>query len=240
MRWREALTRVRGAIGLGRADRDLEQELGFHLDMLERRHLERGLTREQAHRAARLELGGSAQIAEGWRDQRGLPFLETLRADLGYGLRALRRSPGFTLAALATLALGIGANTAIFTIVDAVLIRPLPYAAADRLVMVGDATAVGASNVGYETVLDWRARSRSFDGIALYRSWQTTLVGSGEAERVPAMRVSANFFDLLGVHPALGRGFSDEEDRVDRWHVLLLSDGFGGAASAPIPRSSGA
>ena len=93
MRWREALTRVRGAIGLGRADRDLEQELGFHLDMLERRHLERGLTREQAHRAARLELGGSAQIAENWRDQRGLPFLETLRADLGYGLRALRRSP---------------------------------------------------------------------------------------------------------------------------------------------------
>jgi predicted permease len=225
MSLRELLARAGGALGWGRRDGDLAQELDFHREMLEAQHRTRGLDPAAARRAARLELGGEAQIAEEWRDQRGLPFFETLRQDVRYGLRMLRRAPGFTTAALVTLALGIGANTAIFTIVDAVLLRPLPYADPDRLVTVGDRTPEGfSSNVGFATVLDWRERSQTIESFAMMRSWLPTLVTNGEAERLPAVRVSWNYFDLLGVRPALGRSFTVDDDRPDHWRVLLLSD----------------
>jgi putative ABC transport system permease protein len=146
--------------------------------------------------------------------------------DLRYALRNLRRSPGFAAAAIATLALGIGANTAIFSVMDAVLLRPLPYPASGQLAMVGDRTpSGGAGNVGYLTYLDLRERNRTFASLAAIRLWAPTLVNGGEAERVPAMRVSANYFDVLGVRPALGRTFSAEQDRPDTWRVLVLSDG---------------
>jgi putative ABC transport system permease protein len=225
MRFRELLARAGGAVGFGRRDRELGQELRFHLEMLEEGHRARGLDPAAARRAARLELGGDAQIAEAWRDQRSLPILETLWQDLRYGVRMLRRTPGFTAAALVTLALGIGANTAIFTIVDAVLLRPLPYAEPHRLVTVGDRNPEGfSSNVGFATVLDWRERSRSFEQLAMMRSWMPTLVTNGEAERMPAVRVSWNYFDMMGVRPALGRGFTADDDRPEHWRVLLLSD----------------
>jgi putative ABC transport system permease protein len=222
---RELVARAAGALGLGRRDRELGRELRFHLEMLEERHLGRGLDPAAARRAARLELGTEAQIAEAWRDQRGVPIIETLWQDLRYGVRMLRRTPGFTAAALVTLVLGIGANTAIFTIVDAVLLRPLPYASPDRLVTIGDRNADGfSSNIGFETLLDWRERSRSFTGLALMRSWLPTLVTNGEAERIPAVRVSWNYFDMMGVGPALGRGFTDADDHQDTSSVLLISD----------------
>jgi putative ABC transport system permease protein len=222
---RELLARIGGAIGLGRKDHDLSQELAFHREMLEEGHRSRGLDPEAARRAARLDLGADAQIAETWRDQRALPVLDMLAQDLRYGFRMLRRAPGFTTAALLTLALGIGANTAIFTVVDAVLLRSLPYADPDRLVTVGDRTPDGfSSNVGFATVLDWRERSRTIETFAMMRSWLPTLVADGEAERLPAVRVSWNYFDMLGIRPALGRGFTADDDRPDHWRVLLLSD----------------
>jgi putative ABC transport system permease protein len=149
--------------------------------------------------------------------------------DLRYAARTLRKSPGYAAVALATLALGIGANTAIFSVLDAVLLRPLPYQDGDRLVMVGDRTSIGGdsspNNVGFATYVELRDRNRTFEAMAAVRSWQPTLTTAGVAELVPAMRVSANYFSMLGVRPALGRDFRPEDDRPDAWRVLILSDG---------------
>jgi putative ABC transport system permease protein len=225
MTWRELAARVAGALGFGPRDRDLQEELAFHRDQLASRHRAHGLDSAEAHRRAAIALGGGAQIADTWRDQRGLPFLDALGQDVRYGIRMLRRTPGFTSATLVTLALGIAANTAIFTVVNAVLLRPLPYAAPERLVTVGDRNANGfSSNVGFATVVDWRERSRTFESFAMMRSWAPTLSIDGEAERIPAVRVSWNYLEMLGIHPALGRGFTADDDRPDRWRVLLLSD----------------
>jgi putative ABC transport system permease protein len=228
MTWREFAVRAAAALRLGGRgrERDLAEELRFHQEMLEAQHRQRGEDPAAARRAARLDLGGQAQIAETWRDQRSLRIVETLVQDVRYGLRMLCRTPGFTAAALLTLGLGIGANTAIFTIVNAVLLRPLPYVEPDRLVTVGDRTPAGySSNVGFTTLIDWRERSRSFEQLALMREWQPTLVVNGEAERLAAVRVSWNYFDMMGVRPALGRGFTEADDHSDTWRVLLLSDG---------------
>jgi putative ABC transport system permease protein len=145
--------------------------------------------------------------------------------DLRYAARTLARSRGFTAVAVLTLALGIGANTAVFSFVDSVLLRELPYADADRLVAVGDANS-GSSvdNIGFATFQDLRDRNRTFDSMAAVRSWMPTLVAGGEAERIPAMRVSWNYFAMLGVRPALGEDFRPEQDRPETWPVLMLSD----------------
>src|SRR6185503_273917 len=208
-----------------RSDRDHEEELVFHLEMLTERHRRRGLDEAAARRAARLELGGADAVVEEWRDQRGLPWLDTLGQDVRYALRTLRRSRGFTAAALITLGLGIGANTAIFSVVDAVLLRPLPYLRSDQLVAVGDAGEDGTpSSMGWMTIREWKERSRTLADVALMRSWSPTLVADGEAERLGAVRVSWNWFDMLGVHPALGRAFEANEDDPQHWHVVMLSD----------------
>jgi putative ABC transport system permease protein len=158
--------------------------------------------------------------------------------DLRYGARTLRRAPGFSLVAIATLGLGIGGTTAAFSVLDAVLLRPLPYAGPDRLVAIGhpDAGTGYPTNLGFLTFRDWRDRTKAIEDAAAMRSWLATITGGpaeagrhGEAqiepERVPAVRVSWNFFRLLGVAPALGRDFRPEEDRPEAWRVVLLSDG---------------
>ena len=152
--------------------------------------------------------------------------LTGLARDVRYGARLLLRTPAFTAAAVLTLALGIGANTAIFSVVNAVLLRPLPYADPDRLVLIGDRGPDGAAgNVGYTTFLDWKARSHSFEDMGLIRSWAPTLSVNGQPERIAAMRVSSNFFALLGTRPAIGRDFRADEDAPNKWRVLMLSDG---------------
>lgn len=226
MRLREFAVRFATSLGFGRRrERELAEEMAFHRAALEEAHRRRGLSAAAARRAALLEFGGQTQTVEAWRDQHGLPWLDMLRQDVRYGVRMLWRTPGFTMAALVTLAVGIGANTAIFAVVNAVLLRPLPFPNGSRVMTLGERGADGQSeNVGFETVVDWRARSRSFSQIALMRSWTPTLMVNGEAERLKAVRVSANYFATIGVSPALGRGFTDAEDTPDGRRVVILSD----------------
>ncbi|MBI3666858.1 MAG: ABC transporter permease, partial [Acidobacteria bacterium] len=154
--------------------------------------------------------------------------MQTFLQDLRYGIRMLAKSPGFTAVAVLTLALGIGANTAIFSVVKAVLLNALPYRQPERLVTLAEADkdTLNPTNTSYGTFVEWRARSRSFEKMALFRGWSATLAGVGEPEQLRGMRVSSGFFDVLGVKPLEGREFLPEEDRPDRRYVVMLSHGF--------------
>jgi putative ABC transport system permease protein len=238
---RELAARIVGFLARRGGEQELADELRFHLEMAEQEFRRRGLAQEDARREARRQLGGTLQTTEAYRDQQGIPFLETLLQDLRYGARAMRRTPGFALAAVATLGLGIGGNTAIFSLVNASLLRPLPFHAPERLVVLGDRdSGVEPSNLGFATFQDLRDRARSFETMAAIRLWTPTLAEGDEAERVPALRVSWSYFAMLGVRPALGRDFRREDDHPERWRVVMLSDGLWrrrfGASSSVVGR----
>ena len=212
------VTRQRGG------DRRIREELEFHRQMIETDLRRQGLSPAEAGREARLRLGGQTQMVEAYADQRSIPAAESFLQDVRYALRTYRRAPGFTVSALVTLALGIGATTSIFTVVNAVLLKPLPYASPERLVGINDGDTIsGYGNLGFATFADYRDRNRSFERLVAVRSWQTTMV-TNEAERISGMRVSWDYFDMLGVRPALGRTFKKADDTRDGWRVLVLSD----------------
>src|SRR5689334_10586685 len=152
-------------------------------------------------------------------------WITGLTQDVRQAIRMLLHAPAFAIVAVVTLALGIGANTTIISVLNAVLLRPLPYANPERLVSVGEAQAGHTGTVGFTTVVDWRAQTRSFEDLALIRTWTPTLTAGAEAERLAGVRVSANYFGLLGITPAIGRDFTTAEDQPDRWHVVIISDG---------------
>jgi putative ABC transport system permease protein len=207
------------------ADQDVQSELAFHREMLEQDLRGQGMDAGAARREALVRTGGDAQVLESYADQRSIPVVETVFQDVRYALRSFRRAPAFSLAALLTLSLGIGATTAIFTVVNAVLLRPLPFPRASELVLFGDdGPGDSTHQIGYATFADFRDRTPAFEALAAIRSWQPTLV-DGEAERLDGMRVSWNYFSLLGVQPAIGRSFREDEDHPDRYRVVVLSDG---------------
>src|SRR4051794_3863573 len=160
--------------------------------------------------------------------------------DLRFALRLLYRSPGFTLVAVGALALGIGANTAIFSVVNSVLLRPLPYRASDRLVNLHEANlgrGWAHSATAGSTFLAWRDQAKSFEDMLVLQPGSGTVTGEGEPEQVPGLRVSTNYFDMLGTHAALGRTFRPEEGHGGRHNVMVITHGywmrrFGGDRSA--------
>jgi putative ABC transport system permease protein len=153
-------------------------------------------------------------------------FMDRLWQDLHFAFRTIRRAPGFSAIAMLTLAVGIGAATVIGTAADRALLETVPYPTADRLVVAGSGSeSGGVGNVGFETALDWRTRVPSFEGLSLIRGWQPIVVDEGGAAQLSGMRVSWNFFRLLGVRPALGRDFEEAEDNPARFRVVMLSDG---------------
>ena len=220
----DLLFRLRALFRAPAVDRELEQELRFHLERQILKYLDSGLTRGQAERRVRLEFGGLAQVQEECRDARGINLLETVWRDLRYGLRTLRQAPGFTSVAMITLALGIGATTAIFSVVYAVLLRPLPYKNPAALVVLNESTPkVGLVSVSYPNFLDWRAQSRAFSEMAAVHDEEFNLSGADRPEYVSGRAVSPNFLAMLGVRPLLGRDFDASEEKPGARPVVLLS-----------------
>jgi len=207
---------------------ELDEEVRSHLQLSAQERAERGEKKEEAERAARREFGNVELLKEVTRDQWGWRWLREVAADARFGLRMLWKNPGFTVVAVLTLALGIGANTALFSVVKAVLLNSLPYREPNRLVTLaeGDRETRDPIKVSYGAAEDWKARSKSFQSIALYKGWTPTSTGEETPQIVYGLRVTQNFFPTLGVRPTIGRSILPEDDRPDRWHIVLLSRGY--------------
>ncbi len=230
--FRQLFGRLRAFLRPRSFDRDFDEELEIHLAMLAADHQRRGMPPEQALRAARLELGGVTQLREAHRDARGMPWLSGLAQDLQYALRTLRKTPSFTLTALATLAIGIGATTAIFSIVDTVLLKPLPIADADRVVLlttlIQDESGSNANHPGTSQAKfrHWRAQSAFLDCVSVFSAGSEPMnfTGSDVAEQWNALMLSSEAFRCLGIRILRGRSFTAEEDLPGGPPALVISE----------------
>jgi putative ABC transport system permease protein len=208
-------------------DEDLEEEVRSHLRMAARGHIEQGETAEQARTAALREFGNVTLVKETTRDVWGWRWLETFLQDIRYGLRQIRANPGFTAVAVLTLALGIGANTAMFSIVNAVLLRPLPFRDPGRIVEVEGVYAnrfVPTPKPHFEWA-DWTEGTKTLADFSLYENGMINLAGEGEPDRVAAAEVSEHFFSVLGISPVRGRTFLQTEAAADRPATAIISYG---------------
>jgi predicted permease len=219
---------------------DLDAEIRGYADLLADEKIRAGMPSDQAQRAARIELGGgldhaSLTVKESIREARPGAWLDSFAQDVRYGARLLRKSPGFTIVAVITLALGIGANTAIFSVVYAALLRPLPYSQPNRLITLGEVrpqeeltTSLNSSywDASYPDYFDWVHQSKSFQSFAGFSGDQFVLHGAGEPRAVFAVEASTNFFSTLGVRPFLGRDFAAGEDVTTGPNVAILTYAF--------------
>jgi predicted permease len=201
-------------------------EIEAHLQLEVERQRELGLTEEEAQAAARRAFGNVMQTKERFYESSRWLWWDHFWQDVRYAVRMLRKSPGFAVIAILTLAIGIGANTALFSVVNGVLLNPLSYAQPDRLVAVyTHAYEFDKASISYPNFLDWSRQNHSFSSLASFRSENFTLTGMGEPERLDADMVSATFFPLLGVNPILGRNFDEKEDQLGAAPVALISEG---------------
>ncbi|HEY7182910.1 MAG TPA: ABC transporter permease, partial [Blastocatellia bacterium] len=224
---------MRALLRRSQTERELDEELRDHIERQTEQNIRLGMIPEEAQYAAQKAFGGVDQAKERCRDARGVRWLEEFWQDLRYGARMLVKNPGFTFVAAITLTLGIGANTAIFSLVEALLLRPLPYTEPDRLVLLSDK---GRNNLTYPNFGDWRERAKSFEGMASIRNQTLNLTDVDKPVSLRGRTVNWNFFHLLGVQPQLGRLFVAEDDRRGAARTALLSDGlwktqFGGDPS---------
>jgi putative ABC transport system permease protein len=209
--WRRLLFYLRR----DRFDSELEEEMRFHLEMKAEENLAAGVSSEEARYAAQRQFGNQTLLQEASRHMWSFRYLETLAQDLRFCLRMMGRNPGFTAVAVLTLALGIGANTAMFSAVDAVLIRPLPYLDAGRLVMIWDDTGQIGESKFFSTPAEWqewRRHNTVFTDIAATQPGNVTISSDGDPEELPGRKVTANLWTVLGVQPLLGRVFTEDED----------------------------
>jgi predicted permease len=223
---RGTVMRVIGLIGGRRADQDLSTELDTHLAMHTEDNIRAGMSPEEARRRARIALGGTEQTKEQHRDQRRMPIFDELVQDLRYAIRALQKSPTFAATAILTLALGIGANTAIFSIVDGALLHPIPFPDPDRLVALYSTSAYSNRNaISYLNFLDWQRQNRTFEELAAWRTDTFTLTGRGQAEHLVGVMVSANLFSTLRVPPLFGRTFRPDDDQRGAAPMAMIGEG---------------
>ncbi len=208
-----------------RREQELDEEIRTHLAMAMRERIDRGEEPDEARANARREFGNAALVKEVTREMWGWRWLETLLQDLRYGLRQLRRNPGFTAVAVITLALGIGANTAVFSVIDAVLLRPLPYPHSDRLLMVWKEAWAQKFHLGAtpDDFLVWKKLNHVFDGIAAFAPDTLDLIASGGPERLHGLRVTPGYFETLGVTPFMGRSFIRQTGHASEEAAAVLS-----------------
>lgn len=223
--WRQLARGLRVLGNRSAADQDLADEVQHYLEQATEAHIARGLPPADALRAARLELGSETLVREQMREYGWENALDTVLSDVRHAARRLRGAPGFTAAAVLTLALGIGAATAIIGAARPILFESLPYPAADRVTTVweigSDGSRVDATFGMYRGLVE---RNRSFDAIAVFRPWQPTMTGAEQPERLEGQRVSASYFEVLGVSPILGRDFAPSDDRLDGPNVVIISN----------------
>jgi hypothetical protein len=210
-------------------DQELRAELSFHIERQIEENLAAGMTEREARRAARREFGGVEQVKEECRDTRRVGFVDTLLEDLRYGARMLRKNPGFTAVAVLTLALGIGANTAIFSMVNALLLHPYDFHGLDSLVRVWETRGM---EEGYDArwaapadAADFLSGTDVLESLTIYRDQSFNLAAEGSVEPVLGSSVSASFFEVLGKGPALGRGFARNEEQPGFERVVILGHG---------------
>jgi putative ABC transport system permease protein len=219
--------RLRSLLQRGRVDAELDKELRDHIERQMEENLARGMSAEEARRAALIAMGGLEQRKQQCQETHGVHWIDDLARDLTYGLRSMRRSPGFTITALLTLALGIGANTAIFSADHALLFRTLPYRNPDRLVEVFQKEisdpAAGRMPVAPANYHDWQAQSKLFEAFAAWQATSLNLSDGDNPERMRAAKVSANLFSVLEVEPMLGRSFRRGEDAPGAGRLVVLS-----------------
>ena len=208
--------------------KELDEELQFHLDARTRDNLNAGMNAEAAQHDARRRFGNATLAKERAHEMNIVMSIETIGRDLRYALRSLRKSPGFTVVAILTLALGFGANTAVFTVVNGVLLRPLPFPEPGRLFLISYQSKQGMSETQpglYDTdYLEYKKHNQAFGQIATFNEDSATLTGAGDAARVPTAMVTSSFFPVLQVNPVMGRTFLPEEERQGNNRVALLSD----------------
>ena len=226
---RAALARLAGLFGRRRADDELREELLEHVEMETAEYVRRGMAPDEARRRALLAAGGLTQAAEAVREQRGIPWLENTLTDVRYAVRALRRSSAFTAVVVLTLALGIGANTAIFSVVRGVLLKPLPNQGGDRLVYLHHAMdGPGGANIQFSVpeVNDLRAGAPAFSNLAEYCPWQITLEEPDAAQHIGVGLVTGNYFEVMGLAPVLGRLTRPSDDGPGVPPVIVLTHEF--------------
>ncbi len=223
------LRRVRTLVRRRRFDDDVSRELDFHITMEAERREREGLASDEARRAAIRDFGSVGRVREEVQDVRGLTFWDALGQDIRFGVRTLLRSPSYTSTAVLILALGIGANTTMFSVIDGVLLEPLPFRAGGELVLIQQAATrsnVEDAAVSIPELFDYRARLTSIRDLVEYHSMSFTLLNQGEPDRVDTGVVSANFFRMLGINPLVGRTFVDDDDDLGSQAVLVLSHGY--------------
>jgi len=222
-KWR---TRLRALLRRSEMERELNEEFRRHIEHQTEQNIRLGMSPEEALQAALKSFGGVEQAKERSREARGVRWIEDLWQDLRYGARMLIKAPTITLVAALTLALGIGANTAIFSVVNAVLLRPFPYPGSEQLMQLRRWFPPEGGPVSATKFLFWREHNRTFESMAaLDAPFSGVNLGEGEPERIRGIRVSADFFQVYGIPPAMGRGFNTEEDRPGGPRVVVVSDG---------------
>lgn len=241
--WSRLRSWLRSTLGRSRMESEMDAEMRFHMEAYAKDLVRGGMPHEEALRRARLEFGGIERAKEECREARRVNLVESVMQDIRYGARMLRKSPGFMAVAILTLALGIGANTAMFSVIEAVLLRPLPYSDAGQIVRVASTWERAGITTPYSSsapdFFDWRDQNHSFSSMFAYHMVEYALTGRGEAKRVRAVIATAGMFSTLQAHPIFGREFLTEENRKGADHVVVLSYGLWRAQFGGMPEAIG-